>query len=217
MKGFLITFEYGRGVTQQSSLLRNRLVNDGLPVVRIREPEGSRLFEVEAAKDTRLHQGRKHNGRNPDLEEFIAYSFVRNTWQAVEVDPLLKEGRVVLLDRHFDPKDAYQRYGRGLTPDQMHFLQEWILHGRGADITYFVGLDSLGRQARKSKKFGKRDNYEKTVFNFYKLHYRSARNPDKMNPRQAKVIPYIRESPDKMHEKIVRHFYEVYNKKLGKK
>ena len=108
-KGLFITFEGidGCGKTTQLNLLHDYLSDKGFDVIITREPGGNHQL----GKDIRnllLHTKCEVDSK---AEMFL---FLADRAQHISkfILPNLKEGKIVLCDRHTDSTLAYQGYGR---------------------------------------------------------------------------------------------------------
>ena len=110
-RGFLIAFEGidGAGKTTQAHLLGKKLIEEGFDAVVLKEP-------------TMGEWGRKialmsKNGRTLSAEEEFKY-FYEDRRQDVEenIEPALKKGKIVVMDRYYYSNMAYQG-AKGLDPE----------------------------------------------------------------------------------------------------
>lgn len=108
--GTLIVFEgsEGAGKTTQITLLADRLRADGIEVLALREPGGTTLGDSIRAM---LLDPAQHISPAAEALLFMAS---RAEIVAQQIDPALKSGVVVLMDRFFLSTYAYQIYGRSL-------------------------------------------------------------------------------------------------------
>lgn len=135
-KGLFITFEGadGCGKTTQLNLLADYL-SKNFDVITTREPGakglGVRLREILLNYDGIVA---------PQCESFL---FLADRAQHIEtiVKPAVKEGKIVLCDRHTDSTVAYQGYGRGLDIEQIHYLNNLATGGLKPDLTIVFDVD----------------------------------------------------------------------------
>ena len=107
--GFFITFEGadGSGKTTQLNNIKTFLQEKGFDVVTTFEPGATKTGEK--IRNILLHS---EDSVADSCEMFL---FLADRAQHVEmfIKPALKQGKIVLCDRHTDSTIAYQGYGRG--------------------------------------------------------------------------------------------------------
>ena len=146
--GLFITFEGidGCGKTTQLNLLRNFLTRKGYEVVCTREPGGNHQL----CKDIRnilLHTKCEVDSK---AEMFL---FLADRAQHINkfILPNLKEGKIVLCDRHTDSTLAYQGYGRGQSLDEIILLNNIAINNVKPDLTLLYDVDIETSNARVGK------------------------------------------------------------------
>jgi dTMP kinase len=137
LRGAFVTFEgiEGSGKTTQMGLAAERLAADGYPVVRTREPGGTRIGEQVRS----VLLSREHGNMSP-LAELFLYEACRAQLISEVVRPELKKGSLVLCDRFFDATTAYQGFGRGLDLEFIQRLNHAAGHGIEPDLTILLDL-----------------------------------------------------------------------------
>ena len=143
MRGRLITIEGldGAGKTTLAEGLAAALRARGIDVELLREPGGVELSERirELVKDPALHV-------DPRAEALL-YAAARAQLVAEELEPLLAEGRWVLLDRFVDSSLAYQGAGRDLGVEEIRRLNRFATGGLTPDRTLLLRIDpAVGRE-----------------------------------------------------------------------
>jgi dTMP kinase len=78
----------------------------------------------------------------PAEAELFLYLADRSTHTAQVVRPALREGRIVVCERHCDSTLAYQGYGRGLDLDLLRRLNTVATGGLVADLTIVLDIDA---------------------------------------------------------------------------
>ena len=69
------------------------------------------------------------------------------------IEPALAAGRWVICDRFTDATYAYQGYGRGIDPERIAMLEQWVQGRRRPDLTLLLdlpvetGLERAGRRS----------------------------------------------------------------------
>lgn len=146
--GRLITIEGldGAGKTTLAASLREALSARGLEVHLLREPGGVRAAEQIRAlvKDPGLQIGAR--------AEALLYAAARAQLVEEALQPLLRDGGWVLLDRFVDSSLAYQGAGRGLGIDAVREINEFATRGLRPDRTLLLTIDpALGRTRSRAR------------------------------------------------------------------
>lgn len=136
--GFLITFEGGEGCgkSTQVDIFEKRLKDNGIDYIRVREPGGTQLGEI----IRKILLQAKDIDFTPIAELFL-YETARAELVQRIINPALKDGKVVLLDRFYDSSVAYQGYARGLGAEYVKNLSEIATTGLKPDVTFYLRLD----------------------------------------------------------------------------
>ena len=146
----LIVLEGAEGVgkTTQLGLLTERLREDGVDVLALREPGGTPLGD--AIRGILLDPGQEI------LPEAEALLFLASRAQIVrtEIDPALARGVVVLMDRFFLSTYAYQIVGRGLDEASIRSANAIATGGLTPDLTLVLELPGTEGLARASDRGG---------------------------------------------------------------
>jgi len=148
--GGFITVEgsEGAGKTTQLAFMRAYLEQAGYPVVLTREPGGTPLGEDMRA----LLLGHRHDGMALTTETLLMFAARAEHLERV-IQPALAAGRWVLCDRFTDATYAYQGGGRGLPPERIAILEDWVQGALRPDLTLVfdlpvaVGLERAGRRS----------------------------------------------------------------------
>ena len=135
--GKLIVFEgiEGAGKTTQiqqtSDWLRSWLSQE---VLITREPGGTPLGE-------QLRELLLGDSWIYDTPELLLYAADRAQHIQAFIQPALKAGKIILCDRFTDSTLAYQGYGRGLSLDLIHQLNQIATQGIQSDVTLWLDVD----------------------------------------------------------------------------
>jgi dTMP kinase len=141
-RGLLITIEGidGAGKTTLAESLADALNARAVRVELLREPGGVAVSERirELVKDPGLAVGAR--------AEALLYAAARAQLVHERIEPLLREGVLVLLDRFVDSSLAYQGAGRELGIDEVRAINRFATGAVGADRTLLLRLaPGLGR------------------------------------------------------------------------
>ena len=202
MTGLFITFEGadGCGKTTQLNLLRDYLTQKGYEVIVTREPGAKGLGEK--LREILLHYDGEVSNR---CESFL---FLADRAQHIDtiVNPAIKEGKIVLCDRHTDSTVAYQGYGRGLNLEQIYMLNDIATAERKPDLTFVFDVDVETSMSRVGNEKDRMENSGIEFFNRVRNGYlKIAKN----EPERVKVI-----DATKSIDKVFKQVTEIINKIL---
>ena len=145
--GILIVLEgiEGSGKTTQAALLRDWLVGLGLDCIATREPGGTPLGE--AARQAMLDAP----GEVPARAELMLALAARAALREQVVEPALRRGAIVLLDRSELSSLAYQGYGRGIPLEDVRMANEVATGHRRPDLTLLLDIPgAVGEERRRA-------------------------------------------------------------------
>lgn len=147
-RGKLVVFEgtEGSGKSTQLRLLSDRLSAAGIPVVPLREPGGTPVGDT--IREILLNP----NGEVTPAAEALLFMASRAELVRREVQPALKRGDVVLMDRFFLSTYAYQIAGRGLAEADVRAANCLATSGIVPDLTIvldFPSADGMSRAAMR--------------------------------------------------------------------
>jgi dTMP kinase len=156
-RGRLITIEGvdGAGKTTLAARLAVALGERGVPVELLREPGGVRTAERirELVKDPEMVIGAH--------AEALLYAAARAQLIDEAVEPLLRAGKWVLLDRFVDSSLAYQGGGRDLGIAAVREINEFATGGLRPDRTLLLALDPAIGRARSLERAEPLDRLER--------------------------------------------------------
>lgn len=197
-KGLFITFEGadGCGKTTQMNLLKDYLVQNGYEVVLTREPGAKGLGEQ--LREILLN----YDGKVADRCE--SFLFLADRAQNIEtiVIPSIKQGKIVLCDRHIDSTVAYQGYGRGLDLDEINYLNNIATGGIKPDLTYVFDVDVETSAKRVGDEKDRMESAGKEFFNRVRNGYLELA---KKEPQRIKVIDSTR-SIEEVFQNVLKEF-----------
>ncbi len=160
-QGVLITFEgaEGSGKSTQIRFAVNLLRRKGYSVVTFREPGGTETSEAirRVLLDKRLHK----MGREAEL---LLYLAARAQLVREKIEPALKKGRVVVLDRYEDSTLAYQGFGGGLPLPFIQSLNRFVRGGIVPRLTFLLDIET----AKGLRRSGRNDRVEKKSLSFHR-------------------------------------------------
>lgn len=199
-RGKLITFEGpdGAGKTTQIQLTERFLEEHGYPVVRIREPGGTRISE--AIRQLLLDPSYKEMSA---AAEALLYAAARAQLVDEVVLPALAAGKVVLCDRFVDSSLAYQGYGRSLDLEMLRMVNGFALNKLGAFRTILLDLPPEEGFRRSSGKI-ERDRLEQESLNFHQRVREGYRILAGNCPERIRVVD-ASGRPDSVQEQIEKH------------
>ena len=160
-KSYFITFEgaEGSGKSTQIRFAVNLLRKKGYRVVFFREPGGTKTSEAirKVLLDKRLKE------MNPETE-LLLYLAARAQLVREKIEPALKQGKVVVLDRYEDSTLAYQGFGGGISLGLIRNFSRFVRGSRKPDLTFLLDVDTK-KGLRRS---GLRDRVEKKSVGFHR-------------------------------------------------
>lgn len=137
MKGKFITFEgpEGAGKTSVLEKMYYQFKDEGLDVIKTREPGGIKI--AEKIREIIL------NPTNTEMEErteALLYAAARRQHLVEKVLPALEEGKIVLCDRFIGSSLAYQGYARGLGIEEVYEINKFAIKDTMPGLTLFFDL-----------------------------------------------------------------------------
>ncbi|MGY5880478.1 MAG: dTMP kinase [Candidatus Thorarchaeota archaeon] len=170
-KGFLFVLEGidGSGKTCACEEILTKLQADGYDAIRLREP----TIESEWGKEIRE---RSPAGELSPEEELDLYSKDRTWHIANRINPALKAGKVVLMDRYFFASGAYQSTVLDLHWSEILQLNRIELSAPEPDIVFIldvpadIGLErATGRTGKANLQFERIDRLIKVRQNYLEM------------------------------------------------
>ncbi len=134
----LITFEGidGCGKSSQAKLIADRLADQGIECVLVREPGGTDLSE----QIRTILLDAKRSMPIAHAAELMLFAASRAQLVAEVIEPALKRNAVVICDRFTDSTIAYQGYGRGLPLAYIRSVNDLATNGLIPDITFLIDV-----------------------------------------------------------------------------
>jgi dTMP kinase len=158
-RGKLVVFEgsEGAGKSTQLRILANRLSAAGIPVVPLREPGGTVVGDAILLDPA---------GEISAAAEALLFMASRAELVRREIQPALKRGDVVLMDRFFLSTYAYQIAGRGLSEEDVRAANCLATEELVPDLTIvfeFPVADGIERVSQR----GSHDRIEQSAIDFH--------------------------------------------------
>lgn len=209
MSGLFITLEGtdGSGKTTQMDKLKEYLSVKGYRVVCVREPGGTpigeKIREIIIDKD---------NAEMCDVTEALLYAAARAQLVKEVIEPVLKDGGVVLSDRFLDSSIVYQGFARGMGEGFIRNINRAGVGTLEPDITFLLKLkpeDSLERKAKQAEL----DRLEAEKSNFHQRVFDGYVGLARRNKERIKVIDALKSAED-IHSEMVS-CVEGFIKKRG--
>jgi dTMP kinase len=155
--GCLITIEGidGAGKTTLALSLRDALRDRGIDIRLLREPGGVQVAELvrELVKDPELEIGAR--------AEALLYAAARAQLVEEAIQPLLRAGVWVLVDRFVDSSLAYQGAGRQLGIEAVRAINAFATQGVRPDRTLLLTIEPEVGRARSRARSGPVDRLER--------------------------------------------------------
>lgn len=194
-EGLFITFEGsdGCGKTTQMNLLAQYFEKKGKKVVLTREPGGKGLGEK--VREILLN----YDGEVSDRCE--SFLFLADRAQNIDiiVKPAVKQGEIVLCDRHIDSTVAYQGYGRGLDINEINMLNNLATGGKKPDLTLVFDVDVETSMKRVGKE---KDRMESAGIEFHNRVRNGYLELATQEPDRIKVLDATK-TIEEIHEKVI--------------
>ena len=194
-RGLFITFEGadGCGKTTQIELLDKYLKEKGKETLLTREP-GAKGLGIKLREILLNYDGEV----SPQCESFL---FLADRAQHIDciIKPAIKEGKIILCDRHTDSTVAYQGYGRGLDLDQINMLNNIATGGLKPDLTIVFDVDIETSMKRVGKEKDRMESAGAEFFNKVRQGYLEIA---KQEPNRVKVINSS-DTIENIHKQVV--------------
>ncbi|GAB4302411.1 MAG: dTMP kinase [Thiohalomonadaceae bacterium] len=192
MRGRFITLEGGEGAGKSSNLehIHRRLSAAGKLVIRTREPGGTPLGEQLRA----LLLDRSQSAMVADTELLLMFA-ARAQHLGELIVPALERGDWVLCDRFTDATYAYQGGGRGIDPERIRVLEQWVQRGLRPDLTLLLDLpveQGLQRAGTRSDP----DRFEQEQGDFFRRVRDAYRARAAQEPERFRLIDASRSLPE---------------------
>jgi len=201
-KGFFITFEgtEGSGKSTQIRYAAQFLKKKGYTVAVLREPGGTKTSE--AIRQILLNKDLKE--MRPETE-LLLYLAARAQLVREKIEPALREGKVVILDRYEDSTLAYQGFGGGISLRLIEAFSRFVRGSTVPSLTFVLDIDTR-RGLRRS---GRGDRVEQKAVSFHEKVRRGFLQLARTDPRRYVVLS-TRESVTEVRKKIEVKLDELF-------
>jgi len=178
-KGLLITFEGGEGSgkSTQSKRLVKKLVDSGINSIALHEPGNTPLGE-------QIRRWVKNNKSKNAIAETYLFCAARAELCKSVIEPALKNGITVIVDRFIHSTLAYQGYGKGVSLEIINELNQITTNDLNPDLTILLDMNpsisnerinkniniEFALSSEKKKKI-KRNTYEGNSFENMSLDF----------------------------------------------
>ncbi|WP_100374359.1 dTMP kinase [Bacillus sp. FJAT-45037] len=164
--GLFITVEGGEGAGKTTVVdkIEQTMRNQGIPVMRTREPGGIRI--AERIREVILDI--EHTEMDARTEALL-YAAARRQHLVEKIIPALKEGKVVLCDRFIDSSLAYQGHARGIGFEDVLKINEFAIEGHYPNLTLYFDINpEVGLARIEQNKEREINRLDQEVFDFHK-------------------------------------------------
>ena len=187
----------GGGKTTQMNMLVPALEEQGLDIVRTREPGGTDIGDQIRS----VIMDMKNKSMDPRAEILL---FCASRAQLVSelIRPSLASGKIVLCDRYADSTMAYQGYGHGLDRTALKNLLEFATGGLKPDLTILLDISAeagLRRRITNHDEWNRMDDY---ALQFHERVRKGYLEMAAAEPERFAVIHADR-SKEEIHDEIV--------------
>lgn len=195
-QGFFITFEgaEGSGKSTQIRLAAHYLKRKGRTVLFFREPGGTRVSE--AVRKTLLDRRLKEMTVEAEL---LLYLAARAQLVREKIEPALRKGKVVILDRYEDSTLAYQGFAGGISLKKMEAMNRFTRGGRVPHLTFLLDVETEEGLRRS----GRGDRVERKSLLFHRKVRRGFLELARRHPKRFVVLS-TRLPIEAVREKIER-------------
>ncbi len=203
----LITFEGidGSGKSSQAKLVADRLSEQGIECLLVREPGGAELSE----QIRTILLDAKHKAPVAHAAELLLFAASRAQLVEEVIEPALKRNAVVICDRFTDSTIAYQGYGRGLPLAYIRSVNDLATGGLIPDITFLIDVPiEMAIQRRKGMGDDRMESESRLFFSHVVQGYMALaqKHPDRIHVIDGS------DSMEDIHHTIVRLVeYELGN------
>jgi len=140
--------------------------------------------------------------------ELFLYMADRSQHFLEKIQPALKAGYIVVMDRFVDSTIAYQGYGRGFNVELIKVLNKYIIEGYEPDLTFLLDIPINKMLEIKSESFSY-DSIERENDSFHINVCNGYRKLALQNPTRIKTIKY-NEDEKVVFNQIKKHLHNFF-------
>ncbi|AMO57010.1 thymidylate kinase [Endozoicomonas montiporae] len=209
--GFFLTIEgcEGAGKTTAVNVIKQWLDSRSIEFTETREPGGTPM--AENLRSLLLDHG---DEKVADITELLLMFAARSQNLFHNIEPALKQGRVVLCDRFTDATFAYQGGGRQLGVQQIATLETLVQGERRPDMTILLDVEpevGLARaRSRAAEQGGQLDRIEQEAMDFFSRVRNAYLERARQYPEQFEII-----DAGQPLEVVKTQLLEVLERRLG--
>jgi dTMP kinase len=197
-RGILVSIEGldGAGKSTLAEALARALSASGRHVVLLREPGGTEVSERirELVKDPAL-------AVSPRAEALL-YAAARGQLVEERLEPLLRDGAVVLLDRFVDSSLAYQGAGRALGQEAVRAINLFATGGLAPERTLYLRIPpALGRSRQLGRALGS-DRLEREREGFFATIAEAYEELARAEPKRIRTIDATQPADRVLHDAL---------------
>ena len=212
MQGSFITIEGGEytGKTTQAKLLVDRLNQNNIPAILVRDPGGTEICEV--IRSILKNQVSKTEKLVPPAELFL-YLASRAQMDHMILKPALKSGWICVSDRWIDSTMVYQcMIKNSVGKDLLQRIESEIMHVTLPDLTFIldVSVEEILRRKNLRDQNAIADDYDNGDQKFFEMLQQCYTDLMECNNVREKYNPYVKIDGTKSIEDISN---EIYNYK----
>ncbi|WP_150303940.1 dTMP kinase [Pseudomonas saliphila] len=184
MSGLFVTFEGPEGAGKSTNLkvFAQALADAGCQAVVTREPGGTPV--AERIREVLL----SHHDEPMDADAELLLMFAARAQHLnTLIKPALARGQVVISDRFTDATYAYQGGGRGIDPQRIAALEEWVQGSVRPDLVVMFDVPvELGMARARAR--SQLDRFEQEQTAFFEAVRATYLQRAALNPQRYRVI-----------------------------
>ena len=207
--GIFITLEGGEGSgkTTHARRLCERLTQQGLNVLRTREPGGTLV--AERLRSILLDHSAETIA--PETEAYLIFAARRQHVDHV-IKPALAQGKTVVCDRFSDSTMAYQGYGRGLDLGVLRTMNNWATGKLAPQLTLLFDVPVSVGLSRRRGRAATQNRLDREAERFHRKVRAGFHALARREPRRIMVIDSARSLESVTHtvEELVMNWLKTY-------
>tara|TARA_Y100000590_G_scaffold458797_1_gene614336 strand:- start:5090 stop:5737 length:648 start_codon:yes stop_codon:yes gene_type:complete len=188
-KSLFITFEgiEGSGKSYQSNRLFLNLKKKNIPVIRTREPGGTKGAERIRKIILQDYFDPNTNKQFNRYTDTLLYLAARNEHVVNKIRPAIIKKKIIICDRFIDSTMAYQVYGKGISKNFVNSIHKYILNDNMPDLTFILKVN-INKAFKRINKRRKKNRYDKFSKSFYSKVQNAFINIGKNNKKRCVIL-----------------------------